>query len=112
MPVNNFSARYMEVDILKSLIQRGREVNVSFWAQVSHSNFSRSLAEHYAGRIVPVAIVGNKTNVETKATRHKMDDNGTLQNSHLEFRCKAESLGTQLKHKASLPVWNYLPWTQ
>lgn len=49
----------LKMSTLKSHIQRMREVNVSVWARVSHSNFSRSLAEHCAGRVVPVAIVGN-----------------------------------------------------
>ena len=50
---------------------------------------------------------GKYTNVETKATRHKMDDNGTPQSSHIQIQGKAMSLDTQLKHKALLPIWNH-----
>lgn len=35
-------------------------VSKCFLVWVSHYNFSRSLAEHFAGWVVPVAIVGNR----------------------------------------------------
>lgn len=94
------------MNVLKSYIQRMREVNVTVWAWVSHANFSRSLAELCAGWVVPVAIVGNRLMWKLKphATRWTTMEHCKAHTSRLRAKpcLSTPSLNTK-------PIWKYLP---